>query len=204
MFKISVGVWVYSGAINDLITKLNKGLTENWEDLEVVFNSSGNAINNYNELLPFDVVVFDPAHVRCPGQYLNQLLEAGKGLVLFNWNPSRSPQGFNYSCFRGGNDADLSSQQNIVKTKSNDPIFTNVNSFSVPHARQDAQLVNGTLLASVSNGSPLIAKNKIVQGRIVEFGCACWSSDYSGNGWQSSTDGDRLLANSIVLASKWI
>ncbi|KAL0206527.1 hypothetical protein P9112_001834 [Eukaryota sp. TZLM1-RC] len=202
---ISVGVWVYSGHINDLTTKLNKGLTENWGDLEVVINSSGNDINNYNELEPFDVVVLSPYHVSCPGQYLNQLLEAGQGLVLFNWNPQKSPQGFNYSCFSEGKWSNLGSQQNIVKTKSNDPIFTNVNSFAVPNARKDAQLVNGTLLASVSNGSPLIAKNEIEQGRMVEFGCVYWSSDLnSSSGWQSSTDGHRLIANSIVWASKGI
>ncbi|KAL0206510.1 hypothetical protein P9112_001817 [Eukaryota sp. TZLM1-RC] len=201
---ISVGVWVDSGWITELPTKLNKGLTENWGDLEVVINSSSNAINNYNELEPFDVVVLCPYQVSCPGQYLNQLLEAGKGLVLFNFYPSSSPQGFNYSCFSGGNWAFLGSLQNIVKTKANDPIFTNVNSFAVPWARKDAQLVNGTLLASVSNGSPLIAKNEIGQGRIVEFGCVYWSSDVNSNGWQSSTDGHRLFANSIVWASKGI
>ncbi|KAL0206572.1 hypothetical protein P9112_001879 [Eukaryota sp. TZLM1-RC] len=205
MTKISVGVWAYSNHINDLTTKLNKGLTENWGDLEVVINSCGNDINNYKQLEPFDVVVLSPADVPCPGQYLNQLLEAGKGLVLFNWGPSSSPQGFNYSCFSGGGIYNLGSQQNIVKTKSNDPIFTNVNSFAVPYARKDAQLVNGTLLASVSNGSPLIAKNEIGQGRIVEFGCGNWSSDInSGDGWQSSTDGHRLFANSIAWASKGI
>ncbi|KAL0226443.1 hypothetical protein P9112_013767 [Eukaryota sp. TZLM1-RC] len=205
MSKISVGVWVCSPHINDLTINLNKCLTENWGDLEVVINSSGNAINNYNELEPFDVVVVDPGNVLCPGQYLNQLLEAGKGLVLFNWYPSSSPQGFNYSCFSGGEWAKFGSQQNIVKTKSNDPIFTNVNSFVVPYARKDAQLVNGTLLASVSNGSPLIAKNEIGQGRMVEFGCFYGSSDvHSSAGWQSSTDGHRLFANSIVWASKGI
>ncbi|KAL0210231.1 hypothetical protein P9112_010315 [Eukaryota sp. TZLM1-RC] len=202
--RIRVGVWVLSATINDLTTKLNKGLTENWGDLEVVINSSGNAINNYNQLEPFDVVVLDPSHVRGPGQYLNQLLEAGKGLVLFNFYPSSSPQWFNYSCFSGGNSTELGSQQNIVKTKSNDPIFTNVNSFAVPSARKDAQLVNGTLLAIVFNGSPLIAKNEIGHGRIVEFGCLCYSSDLAGAGWQSSTDGHRLIANSVVWASKGI
>ncbi|KAL0206593.1 hypothetical protein P9112_001900 [Eukaryota sp. TZLM1-RC] len=202
MSKISVGVWGDSGFIIELPTKLNQGLTENWGDLEVVINSSGNDINNYNELEPFDVVVLCPRLLSCPGQYLNKLLEAGKGLVLFNNYPPKSPQGFNYSCFSGGKWADLGSQQNIVKTKSNDPIFTNVNSFAVPYARKDAQLVNGTLLASVSNGSPLIAKNEIGQGRIVEFGCNEWSSDINSAGWQSSTDGHRLFANSIVWASK--
>ncbi|KAL0206583.1 hypothetical protein P9112_001890 [Eukaryota sp. TZLM1-RC] len=204
MTKISVGVWVFSGHINYLTTFLNKGLTENWGDLEVVINSSSNAFNNYNELEPFDVVVVSPYHVSCPGQYLNQLIEAGKGLVLFNWYPQRSPQGFNYSCFSGGTWTEFGSQQNMVKTKSNDPIFTNVNSFVVREARKDAQLVNGTLLASVSNGSSLIAKNEIGQGRIVEFGCVYWSSDIGSSGWQSSTDGHRLFANSIVWASKGI
>ncbi|KAL0206463.1 hypothetical protein P9112_001770 [Eukaryota sp. TZLM1-RC] len=204
MTKISVGVWVHSANINDLTTKLNKGLTENWGDLEVVINSSSNAINNYYELEPFDVVVLAPNHVPCPGQYLNQLLEAGKGLLLFNQYPPSSPQGFNYSCFSGGNWTGLGSQQNIVKTKSNDPIFTNVNSFAVPFARKDAQLVNGTLLACVSNGSPLIAKNEIGQGRMVEFGCCLYSSDHGNGGWQSSTDGHRLIANSMVWASKGI
>ncbi|KAL0205384.1 hypothetical protein P9112_000691 [Eukaryota sp. TZLM1-RC] len=200
----SVGVWVDSTTIKDLTTKLNKGFTENWGDLEVVINSSSNNINNYNELEPFDVVVL-AFNVQCPGQYLNQLLEAGKGLVLFKWGPFSLSKGFNYSCLSGGNFTLLGSQQNIVKTKSNDPIFTNVNSFAVPSARKDAQLVNGTLLASVSNGSPLIAKNEIGQGRIVEFGCLCYSSDFnSDGGWQSSTDGHRLFANSIVWASKRI
>ncbi|KAL0206529.1 hypothetical protein P9112_001836 [Eukaryota sp. TZLM1-RC] len=203
MTKISVGVWVNPHRINDLTTKLNKGLTENWGDLEVVINWRSKVINNYNELEPFDVVVLSQCF-NCPGRYLNQLLEAGKGLVLLTFCSSSSPQGFNYSCFSGGEWTRLGSQHNMVKTKANDPIFTNVNSFAVPWVRKDAQLVNGTLLASVSNGSPLIAKNEIGQGRIVEFGCVGWSSDVDSAGWQSSTDGHRLFANSIVWASKGI
>ncbi|KAL0239386.1 hypothetical protein GEMRC1_009494 [Eukaryota sp. GEM-RC1] len=89
----------------------------------------------------------------------------------------------------------------MVKTLPNDPIFLNVNSFSTNHGFKTQKSVNGTLLATVNSGIPLIAKKEVGGGRLVEFGCLSWSSDYNGprNCWLSSTDGHKLFANSVII-----
>lgn len=84
----------------------------------------------------------------------------------------------------------------------NHPIMRGVSSFIGNHSMR---IVNGsiasnaTLVASWSDGSPLVAVRTVNGVRRVDLGFMPPSSDvYSGEFWQSSSDGGLLLANSLA------
>ncbi|KAL0239512.1 hypothetical protein GEMRC1_009620 [Eukaryota sp. GEM-RC1] len=208
--RINVGVWVWNESfLNDLSEKIKKGFAENWGDVDLSINSFTSKVQSFKELTRFDVLVVDGLSCLCPGQFLDQFLNQDKGLVLFNSRPSSIKGGFSNSCFNGGGDGSYltgQTQHVMVKTLPNDPIFLNVNSFSINFGFRTQKSVNGTLLATVNSGIPLIAKKEVGGGRLVEFGCPCFSSDSNSQGpcWSSSTDGHRLFANSIIWVNQMV
>ncbi|KAL0239970.1 hypothetical protein GEMRC1_010078 [Eukaryota sp. GEM-RC1] len=207
---INVGVCVwYQDYVSDLTDKIKKGFAENWGHVNLSINSFTSKVRSFEELENYDVLVVESLWCLCPGQFLDQFLNQGKGLVLFNSCPSYIKGGFSNSCFNGVGDSfgyltNQKTQRDMVKTLPNDPIFLNVNSFSTNCGFQTQKSVNATLLATVNYGIPLIAKKEVGGGRLVEFGCFSCSSD--GNcglfNWPSSTDGHKLFFNSIIWVNK--
>ncbi|KAL0229500.1 hypothetical protein GEMRC1_014117 [Eukaryota sp. GEM-RC1] len=164
-----------------------------------------NIVSSLNDLQPFDVIVVECFECPCPGELLDQFLNQGKGVVLFNGRPSYV-KNFTSSCFDGSQQFVASIHQEMFKTVPNDPIFTNVNSFSTNCFFTQQKSASGTLLATVNNGSPLIAKKEVGGGRLVEFGCFPVSNDINriGVNWSSSTDGHKLFSNAVMWAGKYI
>ncbi|KAL0239762.1 hypothetical protein GEMRC1_009870 [Eukaryota sp. GEM-RC1] len=209
--RINVGVWVYhQSLLYDLTDKIKKGFAENWGNVNLSINSFTSKVQSFEELDNYDVLVVESLDFPCPGQFLDQFLNQGKGLVLFNCSPSNIQGGFSNSCFneagRGSYITNQKTQHDMVKTLPNDPIFLNVNSFSINCGFPTQKSVNGTLLATVNSGIPLIAKKEVGGGRLVEFGFFCVSKDGNPDGWYwpSSTDGHKLFANSIIWVNKMV
>ncbi|KAL0207889.1 hypothetical protein P9112_010476 [Eukaryota sp. TZLM1-RC] len=200
-FRLNVGVYCYNKPyLNDLVSKLRRGFNQNWNHVEISINQ-GLQVNNFNELSAVDVVLVETYSMNWPASFLNEILKSGKGLVLFNSVPAN---GFNYSCFEGGSHGRYpppSSNYAIMTPKfPNDPLLTNVNFFSSNSGRINTKLTSGTLVATINNGTPLIARKSVGSGRLVEFGCLSFSSD-SNSGvadWNSSTDGHLLIANAVA------
>ncbi|KAL0207908.1 hypothetical protein P9112_010495 [Eukaryota sp. TZLM1-RC] len=201
-FRLNVGVYCFpDDFLNDLVSKLRRGFNQNWNHVEISINQ-GLRVNNFNELSAFDVVVVETYGMKWPASFLNQILESGKGLVLFHSNPAN---GFNYSCFEGGSHSWYQSPSTkgyatMTPTLPNDPLLTNVSSFSSNWGRINTKLTSGTLVATIHNGTPLIAKKVVGSGRLVEFGCLSFSSGSNPGGpnWNSSTDGHLLIANVVA------
>jgi len=90
------------------------------------------------------------------------------------------------------------------------PIMDGVKSFdggSSSFRPTNAQLTSGsTLIASWSDGNPLVAVKEIKGVRRVDLGFHPPSSDMASNLWQADTDGDLLMANAIewVAGISWL
>ncbi|KAL0210237.1 hypothetical protein P9112_010321 [Eukaryota sp. TZLM1-RC] len=200
--RLNVGVYCSTGDnyLDDIVSMLRKGFNQNWNHVEISI-SPGREVNNFNELSAFDVVVVETYSMRWTASFLNQILESGKGLVLFNAQPAN---GFNYSCFDGGQfNFYQQSRENYVTmtpTLPDDPLLKNVSSFSSNAGRISANFTSGTVVATINNGTPLIAKKIVASGRLVEFGFFSLSSDihaHAGN-WHASSDGHLLIANAVA------
>ena len=92
----------------------------------------------------------------------------------------------------------------LVADVISDPILNGVNSFNGGESGYycEVSLTSGaTLIAHWSNGYPLVATKKLTVGRIVGLNFFPLSSDVRSDLWVSSTDGDLLMANSLVWAS---
>ncbi len=79
------------------------------------------------------------------------------------------------------------------------PIMSGVETFSDPQSfRSTGGLRTGAvLIASWSNGNPLVALSPGFNGRIVTLNFFPPSSDARSDFWDASTDGAKLLVNSL-------
>ncbi|KAL0239415.1 hypothetical protein GEMRC1_009523 [Eukaryota sp. GEM-RC1] len=103
--RINVGVFVCNqGFLNDLTEKIKKGFAENCGNVNLSINSFTSKVQSLEELENYDVLVVERLACPCPGQLLDQFLNQGKGLVLFDCSPSCIQGGFSNSCFSGGGD----------------------------------------------------------------------------------------------------
>ncbi|KAL0245329.1 hypothetical protein GEMRC1_009408 [Eukaryota sp. GEM-RC1] len=208
--NINIGVFVWHDPyLNDLTEKIKKGFAENWPNINISINPCSSVVEDFKEIENYDVIVVESNGCCCPGKFLDQFLNQGKGLILFHCFPRIIPGGFSYSCFDdvtcGSWITVMDDQHDVTKTLPNDPIFINVDKFSTNCGYQTKSSVNGTLLATVNSGIPLIAKKEVSGGRLVEFGFFCTSSDsHDGPNWASSTDGHKMFANAIVWANKMV
>lgn len=89
----------------------------------------------------------------------------------------------------------------LVKDLPEHPLLYNVNSFAGGSSFHNSSIsiTNGaTLVASWSNGQPLVGAKQSQPGRIVGLNFFPTSSDALSLGWIASTDGGRLLANALL------
>jgi uncharacterized repeat protein (TIGR02543 family) len=92
----------------------------------------------------------------------------------------------------------------IVHEVAADPILNGVNTFNggpSSHFCKVSLKSDATLIASWSNGYPLVATIQPTTGRIVGLNFFPVSSDVSDYYWDASTDGALLMANSLIWAA---
>ncbi len=92
----------------------------------------------------------------------------------------------------------------LVKDDASHPILEGVNNFNGGSSsyRNTSSLTSGsTLVAHWSSGQPLIAVKQLTTGRVVGMNFFPPSSDVRSDFWVASTDGARLMANSLAFAA---
>lgn len=177
-------------------------------------------IPTLTELLEFDVVLIHSPGYNDPttlGNNLADFVDAGGGVVstLFEnassgnrltgrWD-SEAYRVFEWSYHQ------YNYYLSLAPVNANHYLLSDVDSFeggyySVSPSTQE--LTDGShLVATWSNGLPLIAYKTINQTNRVDLGFFPVSSDYAWDFWNSSTDGDIIIANALDFAGRanaWI
>jgi hypothetical protein len=90
----------------------------------------------------------------------------------------------------------------LIKDLPQHPLLFDVASFDGGNAsyhNSPIAIANGaTLVASWSNGQPLVGARQASLGRVVGLNFYPPSSDALGNGWAAGTDGGRLMLNALL------
>ncbi|KAL0211302.1 hypothetical protein P9112_009600 [Eukaryota sp. TZLM1-RC] len=87
----------------------------------------------------------------------------------------------------------------MVRVDDSDSLLYNVKTFFYRDGIKNTQCTSGKLVAAIADGTPLIAKNAVGSGRLVEFGCYSSSCGAEASyGWDASTDGHLLIANAVA------
>ncbi|KAL0209760.1 hypothetical protein P9112_009844 [Eukaryota sp. TZLM1-RC] len=199
---IRVCLWAYSMFHNDITQKIQKGFRQNWPNLEVQITSTDEP--NLNNIDNFDVVLYNTRSLTIQATLLEQIVEAGKGLVLFSSSGGNIKGDFKYGAFKGlSNVKSFCSFIELGNSNQNDLIMKSVNSFSCMwRAKYTSINHEFQTVATLKNGDPLVLKSEYNKSRVVDFASHGHSTDGPfGTGWKSSTDGHLLLANSIVWVS---
>ncbi|MDZ7292746.1 MAG: S8 family serine peptidase [candidate division KSB1 bacterium] len=145
------------------------------------------------------------------GDVLADYVDSGGGVVLGMWamvTPNTIAGRFNSQNYWVITPSDLSASGFAslgTVFDSSHPIMANVRSFnggSSSYRPGTTTLVSGaTLIANWSDGKPLVATRIINGTRRVDLGFRPPSTDATVYGWDSSTDGARLLANALAWAA---
>ncbi|KAL0214757.1 hypothetical protein P9112_006941 [Eukaryota sp. TZLM1-RC] len=201
---LRICLWAHNLQLNDTTRKIQKGFRQNWPNIEVEITSDYRpSLNNINN---FDVFMHNSSHCSIQGRLLEQIVEAGKGLVLFSCDGYNIGGDFKYGAFKGLRRwKDLESYTNLGNSNQNDLIMKSVNSFSCKVVAEYTSInPEFQTVVSLENGDPLVLKSEYNKSRVVDFYSNGHSNDCPlsfSSGWQSSSDGHLLLANSIVWAS---
>jgi hypothetical protein len=167
-----------------------------------------------DDLLPYDAVL---AYSRFPlmdgaavGDVLADYSDEGGGVVqaVFSWAAGWDFEGRwrdeDYSAFRSTT-RESGTPQFLVPRLAGHPLLEGVASFD---GGTDSFLSTGlvlapgvTVVAEWSGGEPLVMEHEPSWGVVVALNFYPASSDASARWWDSSTDGDVLLANSLVFAA---
>ncbi|KAL0210076.1 hypothetical protein P9112_010160 [Eukaryota sp. TZLM1-RC] len=199
---IKVCLWVDVRFHDDISQTLKRGFFQNWPHLEVQIFSTDepNSISIYN----FDAFVYDNVGLPVQATLLEKIVKAGKGLVLFSCFGNNIRGDFKYGAFKGLSCCKFfDSVVGLGRYKKNDLIMKSVKSFSCVYGAHYSFITpEFQTVATLKNGDPLVLKRQFNKSRVVDFASVGYSIDsgYFG-GWQSSTDGHLLIANSIVWVS---
>ncbi|KAL0224533.1 hypothetical protein P9112_003923 [Eukaryota sp. TZLM1-RC] len=199
---IRVCLWAYSNWHNNITQNIQKGFTQNWPHLEVQIIPTNKP--DFTDIDNFDVVLYSTFALPIQPRLLEQVVEAGKGLILFSCNGSIIKGDFRYGAFKGLSGTNsFGSFIELGNSNQNDSIMQSVNSFSCYRGAKYSSInPEFQTVATLKNGDPLVLKSEYNKSRVVDFASDGFSADsVSGSGWKSSTDGHLLLANSIVFAS---
>jgi hypothetical protein len=94
----------------------------------------------------------------------------------------------------------------LVKDLSAHPLLDGVNSLDggiASYHESPIAIANGaTLVASWSNGQPLVGAKEAAPGRVVGLNFYPPSSDVRNDFWVAATDGDRLMASALLWAGQ--
>ncbi|KAL0209755.1 hypothetical protein P9112_009839 [Eukaryota sp. TZLM1-RC] len=186
---------------NDITQKIQKGFRQNWPNLEVQITSTNEP--NLNNIDNFDVVLYNTIGLTIQATLLEQIVEAGKGLVLFSCSGHHIKGDFKYGAFKGlSGRKPFDSFIELGNSNQSDLIMKSVNSFSCKFGAKYTSInPEFQTVFTLKNGDPLVLKSEYSKSRVVDFASDGISTDRHSNGWKSSTDGHLLLANSIVWVS---
>ncbi|KAL0209756.1 hypothetical protein P9112_009840 [Eukaryota sp. TZLM1-RC] len=218
---IRVCLWAHSNLHNDITQKIQKGFRQNWPNLEVQITFTNQP--NLNNIDNFDVVLYNTTGLTIQATLLEQIVEAGKGLVLFSSSGDYIKGNFKYGAFKGlvlfsssgdyikGNfkygafkglsgTKPFGSVIELGNSNQDDLIMKSVNCFSCKYGAKYTSInPDFQTVVTLKNGIPLVLKSEYNKSRVVDFASDGHSTDGGPfGGWKSSTDGHLLLANSVV------
>lgn len=167
-------------------------------------------LQQYGAVLVYSDNAFDDATAL--GNALADYADSGGGVVLAvfgmgtvgGYTPAGRLASGGYFPFTLGNTASLPALS-LVPNQPSHPILSGVASFnggssSYRHA-PTSPTAGASLIASWSNGDPLVGTKRPTAGRVVGLNFFPPSSDSRSDFWTASTDGAKLLANSLFWAA---
>jgi probable HAF family extracellular repeat protein len=145
------------------------------------------------------------------GNRLADYVDQGGGVVVAAFSFSRSYSGLEGRLATGDylpwskESADSGVELTLVPSVASHTVLTDVRSFhggreSFHHRTVLAS--SATLIASWSNGRPLVAIREKNGGRVAGLNFFPASSDVHPNYWRAETDGGRLMANALIWAAR--
>jgi len=206
-----LGAEYYEGN-NDVVEKLlSTGQFASVTIIDVMYvTPTLSELQAYDAVLVYSDARFQDAVML--GNNLADYIDAGGGVVVAvfamtsEWGDGWIIDGRfhtdNYFVIEGGSH-EIRYDHQILGTvhEPSHPIMTNVSSFDGGYKsyRPRTGVVNGaTRIADWSDGKPLVATRIIEQVRRVDLGFFPLSSDVNSGCWESNTDGEWLMANSLV------
>jgi hypothetical protein len=144
------------------------------------------------------------ANATAAGDLLANYVDQGGGVVDAVFSHGSIPLGGrwdsgNYSALDGSNQTSGTALSLGTIAVPTSPIMTGVTTFTDNASFRTVATVRSgaTLIASWSNGEPLVAVAGGSAGKVVSLNFFPPSSDARADFWNASTDGARLLANSL-------
>jgi ELWxxDGT repeat protein len=216
--KVAVYGAEYADWNPDVQAKLNS--TGLFSQVDAFLVGSGDPVPTLAELEEYDAVLvysdWEFGNSTAMGDVLVDYIDAGGGVVMATfafWDPTQWDGGIGGRISTDGylpftqNQQDDATNLTLVADDPEHPILSGVTSFN-GGSNSYFNTVNLTagayLVAHWSNGVPLIAvKEPMTEGAGCVVGLNFWpvSSDMRSDLWDSSTDGDLLMANSLLFAS---
>ena len=196
---------------SDVITKITTAKNSLYPGYTLVITQ-----NNNTSYLGSDLTTsnFDTVFIwtnTTLGTNLNNFVTAGGGLVICTFaNASIAITNFTYTncpiVYPGNQSA--GGGLTLGTYTSSDPLMNGVTSFNIGSAGFGASGITlqagATSVASYSNGTNLVAKKTIGNARTVSLNFFPPSSTARSDLWVSSTNGDRLMTNSIMWSGKGV
>ncbi|KAL0207961.1 hypothetical protein P9112_010548 [Eukaryota sp. TZLM1-RC] len=194
---IRICVWAWSQIQNNIFETIEQGFSQNWPNIDLQIAATNEL--HLNNIDNFDVFVYNSLGLEVEAALLEQIVAAGKGLVLFSCEGYNIKGDFKYGAFKGLTGSKyLGSFMEISHSDQKVLIMKSVNSFSCDRGAKYTSInPDFQAVACLENGEPLLLKSDYYKGRVVDFASDGFSC-VSVCGWKSSTDGHLLLANSIV------
>jgi hypothetical protein len=201
---------------SDVLSKINtaKNLLYPGKTLTVTQNNSSSysgsdiSISNYDCVFIWSNSSYSNSSL---GTSLNNFVSSGGGLVIcvFASASVKLPNTFLYTntpCVFPGNQS--MSSTSLGTYTSSDPLMNGVSSFNPGSSRFGAGSLTlntgATTVAQYNDGNILVAKQIIGTARTVTLNFFPPSSNARSDFWNSSTDGGKLMCNSIIWSGKGI
>lgn len=197
---------------SDVLSKINSAMTANWPGKTLVITQNNSSTYAGADLTKAN---YDAVFIWADGAYsgstlgtnLNTYISGGGNLIICVFaSASVQISGFNYTntpCVYPGNQSMASTSLGVFT--ASDPIMKNVVSFNPGTSRYGAgslALQSGaTTVAAYNDGNILVAK-KIIgsSSRTVTLNFFPPSNAARSDFWNATTDGGKIMANSIVWA----
>jgi hypothetical protein len=144
------------------------------------------------------------------GDNLKTYLESGGGVVVMDYNTQETGSYLLKGAYEGlytlmpagsfiSPPVDLGATAGTI-LDPNSPLLAGVNVVRLPSGGKHMKAVpvaGTTVVANWSDGAPAVMWNTINGHRVAEINMFGTSSTLSGSGWDSTTDGARLIANAL-------
>jgi probable HAF family extracellular repeat protein len=202
-----------SNHVEDIRRKLRS--TERFSRVDVIPSSSTNPIPTAAQLSPYaSVVVFSFGTTAIPsglGDVLADHVDSGRGVVLglnaADSSAARLTGRFEGAGYLPWSNVRLSSSGTLgmVPARTNHPILAGVARFggaNLYFAESPILAPGSVRVASWGAGIPFLTTREVGGGRVVGWNCSPVSDAAFFGGWDSASDGARLLANALTWAGE--